>query len=174
MNAKEPVPIFEGFAIGGIDVHGETLVADEGGGGNDDATAVMRSAASMPDTKSARDNHASLLRASQDAGYGQIGRAVGRDKSWVCRYLQAQGTASLSELLHWLDAAGLKISDAEASVGADQELMTALIARLSDDIDAHDRDAERSASKITIDKGLYDALTLLARRATVFMSERSK
>lgn len=174
MNAKEPIPIFEGFAIGGIDVHGETLVADEGGGGNDDATALMRNAASMPDTKSARDNHASLLRASQDAGYGQIGRAVGRDKSWVCRYLQGEGVASLAEVLSWMDAAGLKIVTEDSASGHDSELLAMLIERLSDEIDAHDRNAERSANKITIDKGLYDALTLLAKRATVFMRERVK
>lgn len=157
----------------GVDVFHADIVGDgEDVGGNADAT--LRNSTAIPDTRSARENHSALLSASRDAGYGHVGLATGRDKSWVCRYLQGEGVASLAEVLSWMDAAGLKIVTEDSASGHDSELLAMLIERLSDEIDAHDRNAERSANKITIDKGLYDALTLLAKRATVFMRERVK
>ena len=51
----------------------------------DDAPATFRNGAAKPDTRSARDNKAALIRHSKLVGYRTIAGAAGHDISWVCR-----------------------------------------------------------------------------------------
>lgn len=99
-----------------------------------DTPALLRNgAATMPTTHTSRMSHAALLRASSDVGYAGIGRATGHDKSWVSRFLSGQGLASLPELLHWLDAAGLSIG--HANDGAIQDAAADLLSAVRGEMD---------------------------------------
>jgi len=100
--------------------------------------AVMRNGMTTePNTHSARKSKGALVRAFQDCGYTTIGRSVGHDKSWVCRWLSGDGVANLPEVLHMLDTSGLRIvHEDDLEAGGDAEL----IARMERVLDRVERD----------------------------------
>ncbi len=137
-----------------------------------DFPAVFRNGvATNPDTHSARANHAAILKASQEAGYAKVGRETGHDKSWVSRYLNGQGLASMPELLTWLDLCELRIVPAESvGTGNDQALVERaerVLAGLSqlDDVAAQITGQEQEFA---------DALLALAKRALKSMTVKQR
>ena len=123
--------------------------------------------ATNPDTHSARENHAAILRASQEAGYGVVGRATGHDKSWVSRWLNSEGRVSLPELLAWLDQCELRIVRAEAV--SETESDYALIDRAERVLRDLQQLEDVASHLADIDGELAQALLALAKRAIIGM-----
>ena len=133
--------------------------------------AVMRNGMTTePNTHSARKSKGALVRAFQDCGYTTIGRSVGHDKSWVCRWLSGDSVANLPEVLHMLDTSGLRIvHEDDLEAGGDAELI-ARMERVLDQLNGID-----SAVKALGEDGeLHDALMAMARRALREMTEKAK
>lgn len=133
--------------------------------------AVMRNGMTTePNTHSARKSKGALVRSFQDCGYTTIGRSVGHDKSWVCRWLSGDSVANLPEVLHMLDTSGLRIvHEDELEAGGDAELI-ARMERVLDQLNGID-----SAVKALGEDGeLHDALMAMARRALREMTEKAK
>lgn len=122
----------------------------------------------IPNTLSAQQNNAAMLRASQEVGYTEVGRAVGHAKSWVSRVLSCECVMSLPELLTWLDRCDLRIVPAEELEHGNSaerlEMIASILAHL-DGIESAMRALEDGAP-------LQVALLTLARRALKDMAER--
>ena len=81
-----------------------------------EAPVFRNGIAEIPETRSAQENNGALLSASLDVGYAAVSAATHLDKSWVSRFFQDQSRLSRPELLHWLDAANLRLVHRSAEV----------------------------------------------------------
>lgn len=132
--------------------------------------ALRNGTATVPNTLSAQQNNATLLRASQEVGYQEVGRVAGHSKAWVSRVLSCECVMSLPELLTWLDKCDLRIVPAERLTnGTDHEQIERVAAALAG------LNGIESALEATKEDGaLFLALLPLARRQLSQMAERSE
>ena len=96
-----------------------------------EAPVFRNGIAKIPETRSAQENNGALLSASLDVGYAAVSAATHLDKSWVSRFFQDQSRLSRPELLHWLDAANLRLVHRSAESQADRDLLMALLQKTS-------------------------------------------
>jgi hypothetical protein len=135
----------------------------------DGAPIVLRNSAAMPQTDSAREHLALLIRTSQEVGQILIARACGHDKSWVCRVIQGDGRLNIAEMLAWLDAAGLRLAREDAQAQVDMDLLSVLLRKTAQSLDS--RSAAIHGEEVTVEADEYRALMMLAKRGLASMQE---
>lgn len=146
-----------------------TLDDDAQIGRNDGPVFRNGGLVSAPDTNSARANNAALLRACQDVGYAAIGKAVGRDKSWVTRWFAGDAVASNAQVLAMFDACNLRSVPPNAESAADAELLAALLKKTSATLQRASNEFQGGDRSLSEDE--YRSLLLLAQRGIKAMQE---
>ena len=137
----------------------------------DDLPATFRNGAAKPNTRSARDNEAALIRHSKLVGYRAISQATGHDLSWVCRWLQDDCRASLSEVLAWLDVCDLRIKEADGETDDDRELLQILLRKTAANLEKRSAEAD---NPVALSHAEYMALLQLAKRGLETMIVKAK
>jgi len=122
---------------------------------------VMRNTFTTPDTPTARRNEALFIRLAREIGYSAIGRAAGRDKSFVSRVLSGEVSLSLPELLGWMDACSLNFELRDSRTEDDTQLLQILLRKAAAVLDER---AKQAGDVMVFSSEEGKALLALAQR----------